>query len=399
MATYFLIVIYFAFISLGLPDSLLGVSWPVMQPNFNVPFSSAGYISMIIYGGTIVSSLLSGRIIQRFGIGKTTFVSVLMTALALLGISQAPAFWWLLLMAVPLGLGAGSVDSGLNEYVAEHYKAHHMNWLHCFWGIGAMTGPLIMSAIIASEKSWRSGYFLIAIIQMILVAILFFSLPFWHKVETPQQNTKEQDSNEVVVAPEKRGLFYPLRIRGVKFVLVSFLFYCGIECTMGLWGSSYLVQVRGLDAAIAAAWVSTFYGSITVGRFVSGFITMKLSNKTLIRIGEIMILGGVILLFLPLPDISAMLAFILIGLGCAPIFPGMLHETPVRFGKQEAQMVMGFQMAIAALGATFLPPFFGFVADETRFWLLPVFILVYVVAMSGGSESINRLLARRNAAA
>jgi fucose permease len=398
MATYFLILIYFAFISLGLPDSLLGVGWPVMQPEFGVPFSAAGFVAMIISGGTIISSLLSGRIIQRFGTGKVTFVSVLMTALALLGFSLAPAFWWLMLMAVPLGLGAGSVDSGLNEYVAEHYKAHHMNWLHCFWGIGAMTGPLIMSGIISADRSWRSGYMTVGIIQMVLVAVLFFSLPLWSKVQEPEHLADQTQTDAPAQEPIKRGLFYPLQIPGVKFVMVAFLFYCGIEGSMGLWGSSYLVQVRGLEAATAAAWVSTFYGSITVGRFISGFITMKLSNKALIRIGEVMILAGVILMFLPLPDIFAMLAFSLIGLGCAPIFPGMLHETPVRFGRENAQMVMGFQMATAYVGATFLPPFFGFIADGTRFWLLPVFLLVYVIAMSGGSESINRMLDRRSSA-
>jgi fucose permease len=395
MATYFLILIYFAFISLGLPDALLGVGWPVMQPDFGVPFSAAGFVAMVISGGTIISSLLSGRIIQRFGTGKVTFVSVLMTALALLGFSLAPAFWWLLFMAVPLGLGAGSVDSGLNEYVAEHYQAHHMNWLHCFWGIGAMTSPLIMSSMISGDHSWRSGYLTVGIIQMVLVVILFFSLPLWSKVEVTQQVPENGQTDEPVASPVKRGLFYPLQIPGVKFVMVAFLFYCGIEGSMGLWGSSYLVQVRGMEAATAAAWVSTFYGAITVGRFIAGFIAMKLSNKALIRIGEAMILGGVVLMVLPLPDIFAVLAFALIGLGCAPIFPGMLHETPVRFGKENAQMVMGFQMATAYVGATFLPPFFGFVADGTHFWLLPVFILVYVVAMSGGSESINRLLTQR----
>ena len=397
MVTYFLILIYFAFISLGLPDSLLGVTWPVMQPGFGVPFSFAGIASMVISGGTIVSSLLSGRIIQRFGTGRVTFVSVFMTALALLGFSLAPSFFWIVLMAVPLGLGAGAVDSGLNEYVAEHYKAHHMSWLHCFWGVGAMSGPLILSQIISSDKSWRNGYLLISIIQFVLVAVLFFSLPLWKKVAASEDDPQEPESEEGLQpqTPPSRGLFYPLQIRGVKFVLITFLFYCGVESTMGLWGSSFLVRVRGLDAATAAAWVSSFYGSITIGRLIAGFITMKVSNKQLIRIGQLIILTGVVLLFLPLPNFFSLLAFILIGLGCAPIFPGMLHETPVRFGKEDAQLVMGFQMAVAYVGATFLPPLFGFIATSTSLGLLPLFVLVYISAMLFSSERLNLMLAQK----
>lgn len=392
MATFFLILIYFAFISLGLPDSLLGVSWPVMQPGFQVPFSFAGIASMVISGGTIVSSLLSGRVIHRFGTGKVTFISVMMTAFALLGFSLAPSFAWIIVMAVPLGLGAGAVDSGLNGYVAEHYKARHMSWLHCFWGIGALSGPLILSQLIARDQSWRSGYLIVSIIQFGLVAVLFFSLPLWSKASPGTGETPPHlDANKTVT----RGVFFPLKIHGVKTVLLAFLFYCGIETTVGLWGSSYLVRARGLDPANAAAWVSIYYGSITVGRLIAGFITLKINNTMLIRIGQGLILAGGILLFLPLPVISALLGFIFIGLGCAPIFPSMLHETPVRFGKADAQLVMGFQMAAAYIGSTFLPPVFGFVASNTSLALLPVFVLVYVVVMLGSSEQLNALLAKK----
>ena len=259
-----------------------------------------------------------------------------------------------------------------------------------------MSGPLILSQIIASDKSWRNGYLLIAIIQFVLVAVLFFSLPLWKKVSTPT-GTEQEVEPAAGSQPEKpvsRGLFYPLQIPGVRFVLVTFLFYCGIESTMGLWGSSYLVRARGLDAATAAAWVSSFYGSITLGRFLAGFITMKISNKQLIRIGQVVILGGVILLFLPLPNIFSLVGFILVGLGCAPIFPGMLHETPVRFGREDAQLVMGFQMAVAYVGATFLPPIFGFIATSTSLGLLPFFVLVYVAAMLFSSERLNVMLAQ-----
>ncbi len=391
MATFFLLIlIYFAFISLGLPDSLLGVSWPVMQPGFQVPFSFAGMVSMLISGGTIISSLFSGRLIQRFGTGKVTFVSVIMTAVALFGFSQAPSFAWILLLAIPLGLGAGAVDAGLNGYVAEHYQAHHMSWLHCFWGIGAMTGPIIMSRLIAGDHSWRNGYLTVSLIQFALAAVLFFSLPVWAKVAQGH----EPAARPAAAKSAQRGVFFPLQIPGVKMALVTFLFYCGIEWTMGLWGSSYLVRARGLDAATAAAWVSGYYASITAGRLITGFITMRVSNKTLIRAGQVAILGGAILLFLPLPPVAALFGFILIGLGCAPIFPGMLHETPARFGKQDAQLVMGFQMSAAYIGSTFLPPVFGFIATNTSLALLPAFVLAYIVVMLASSERINSLLAR-----
>lgn len=396
MATFFLILIYFAFISLGLPDSLLGVTWPVMQPGFQVPYSFAGIASMVISGGTIVSSLLSGRVIQRFGTGRVTVTSVLLTAVALLGFSLSPSFGWIVLLAVPLGLGAGAIDAGLNEYVAEHYEAHHMSWLHCFWGVGAMSGPLIMSRLIANNHSWRTGYLVVALIQFVLVGLLFFSLPYWSRVSNARPEVKDGEaSHPGNQKPAARGVFYPMQITGVKTVLIAFLFYCGIEVTVGLWGSSYLVHTRGLDTAAAAAWVSAYYGSITVGRLISGFVTMKIDNKKLIRSGQIIILSGVILLFLPLPPVFALAGFILIGLGCAPIFPSMLHETPVRFGRENAQLVMGFQMAAAYIGSTFLPPIFGFIASNFGMSLLPAFLLIYIAAMLASSEQINVMMANR----
>lgn len=394
MATLFLLVIYAAFISLGLPDALLGVAWPVMQPEFGVPFGSAGIVSMVAAGGTIISSLLSSRVLGRFGTGRVTVVSVGMTALALLGFSLAPAFFWLILLAIPLGLGAGSIDSGLNDYVSKHYKAHHMSWLHCFWGIGAMTGPVIISQYI-NDQSWRNGYSTVAFIQLGLLVLLFFTLPLWDKVAklSGKHIPESADAPQTVKTP--RGLFYPLKIDGVKAVLIIFLFYCGTESTMGLWGSSFLVKYKGLDVSTAARWVSVFYGSITLGRFISGFATVRWSSKSLIRTGEIGILIGAVLLLLPLPTIFSLVSFILIGLGCAPIFPSMLHETPARFGTAEAHTVMGFQMAVAYTGATFLPPIFGVIASNTTFALLPFVLLVYVTGMLINSERVNRFMSRK----
>lgn len=411
MATLFLLVIYAAFISLGLPDALLGVAWPIMQDDYNVSVSLAGLVSMTASVNTIISSILSGRVLKRFGTGRVTFVSVLMTAGALLGISFAPSFIWLVLLAIPLGLGAGSVDAGLNNYVAKHYQAHHMSWLHCFWGIGAMSGPIIISQFINHGQSWRNGYLTVAIVQFVLVAILFATLPVWDKVARLSQKTPSEPTLPPVDAaiPAKpanepktrlgavKSILSPLGIKGVKPVLIVFLFYCGVEATMGLWGSTFLIRAKDIDVATAAQWVSLFYGSITVGRFISGFITMRVSSKDLIRSGEIAILIGVLFLLLPLPDLFSMLGFALVGLGCAPIFPSMLHETPARFGDEDSQNIMGFQMAVAYIGASLLPPFFGLIASVTSFSLLPIFLLGYSGLMLFNSEQINRFMLHKQA--
>lgn len=408
MATLFLLVIYAAFISLGLPDALLGVSWPVMQVEYHVPVGLAGLVSMTISFNTIISSVLSGRILKRFGTGRVTFVSVLLTATALLGFYAAPSFIWLVLLAIPLGLGAGSVDAGLNDYVAKNYEARHMSWLHSFWGVGALTGPVIISQIIARGESWRNGYLTVAIVQFGLVILLFATLPLWEKIarlkRSPDTAPEIRPSEAIPVATDTRrrtaasaakSIFAPLRIEGVKPVLIVFLFYCGIESTMGLWGSTFLIRVKGLDVSTAAAWVSLFYGSITFGRFISGFLTMRMSSKALIRSGEIAILIGVIALLLPLPDAFSMLGFVLIGLGCAPIFPSMLHETPARFGDAQAQNIMGFQMAVAYMGTSLLPPIFGAVASVTSFALFPFVIIGYITLMLVNSEQVNRFVLHR----
>ena len=396
MITYLLVIIYLAFISLGLPDSLLGVTWPVMHLDLNASLGSAGVISMIISGGTIISSFMSGRVLRRFGTGKVTAVSVLMTACALLGISYAPSFFWMIIPAIPLGLGAGSVDAGLNAYVAAHYKSYHMSWLHCFWGIGAMTGPFIMSQFMKGGHSWRGGYLTVAIIQFILVAILFASLPIWEKAENGKDMQREGKAGKSTAKPKKKQAkgWQLLGLKGVKPVLLTFMIYCGVESTLGLWGSSFLVHARKMDASTAAKWVALFYGGITLGRFLSGFLTIKLSNKTLIRIGLITLLTGVLLIVFPLPVYISLPGFILAGLGCAPIYPCMLHETPVRFGTENSQSLMGIQMAIAYTGSTLLPPAFGYVASATTMAIFPFVILAYVIIMLASSERINRVFAK-----
>lgn len=402
MATFFLIIIYLSFISLGLPDSLLGVAWPVMQLDIKAPFEAAGFVSMTVTAGTIISSLASGTVIRRLGTGKVTFISCLMTAASLFGFSFVPSLFWLILLAIPLGLGAGSVDSALNNYVATHYKAHHMSWLHCFWGVGATVGPIIMSQFIAKQNSWRSGYITVSVLQFTVAALLFFTLPLWNR-SAKDANNSPTDLNEdkdvkTVFPTDATGKLNILQIKGVKLALASFLFYCGTEATMGLWGSSFLVNVKELPAAVAAQWVSLYYAGITVGRLISGFVTMKISNTMLIRMGQIIALAGAAILLLPLPTIFSLIGFILIGLGCAPIFPCMLHETPARFGKENSQKIMGYQMAAAYTGSTLLPPFLGLIVSHSAMTLLPFFVLVYIAAMLLGSEKINILMKVRNAA-
>lgn len=400
MATFFLIMIYMAFISLGLPDSLLGVAWPLMQSEYGVSLEAAGLVSMFIAGGTIVSSLASGAVHKRLSTGKITFISCLMTAVSLLGFSFSPSFIWLLFLAIPLGLGAGSVDAALNNYVATHYKAHHMSWLHCFWGIGATLGPIIMSGFIAQQNSWRNGYIAVSMIQFSLVVLLFFTLPLWNRMakevhNNPEDLNKGDEGTDTIRPKEAKKKLNLLQIKGVKLALVSFLFYCGAESTMGLWGSSFLVNVKGLPVEIAAQWVSMYYAGITVGRLITGFITLKVSNRILIRMGQITALGGAVLILSPLPTAFSLVGFIMVGLGCAPIFPCMLHETPARFGKENSQTIMGYQMALAYTGSTFLPPILGLIAARTTIGIFPFFVLAYIIIMIISSEKINGLMKAR----
>ncbi|MEH7381122.1 MFS transporter [Bacillus sp. JJ1533] len=397
MTTLLLIIIYLAFISLGLPDSLLGAAWPVMQPDLGAPLETAGVLFMTIAGGTIISSLVSGKVLRRFGTGKVTFVSVLMTACALLGFQFAPSVGWLVVCAIPLGLGAGAVDSGLNDYVATHYKAHHMSWLHCFWGVGATLGPIIMAKFIVAGNLWRNGYFTISGIQFALVIILLITLPLWKKVNKNNNKTtnEELESVEAVSSDVMTNDVKPLQIKGVKLALASFLFYCAVESTVGLWGSSFLVNVKGVTAATSAKWISLYYAGITIGRLITGFVTFRMTNRTLIRAGQIIALTGAVLLFLPLPSIFSLVGFIIIGLGLAPIFPCMLHETPTRFGKKHSQTIMGYQMAIAYTGTTVMPPLLGYIASHSTIGILPICIVLFVAAMLLSSEKLNAILNQR----
>ena len=374
MISILLVVIYLAFISLGLPDSLLGSAWPTMYQVLGVPISWAGILSMIIAGGTILSSLRSDRLISRYGTGKVTMFSVAMTAAALFGFSFSSSFWQLCLWAVPYGLGAGSVDAALNNFVALHYESRHMSWLHCFWGIGATAGPAIMGLCLSHGLPWQSGYQSIGLIQTVLTAILFFSLPLWLKM---QKSAGTQSSSRNVLTAGQA-----LQLPGAARILLAFFCYCSLEASTGLWASSYLTICRGLNAATAASWASLFYLGITLGRLLSGFFADRIGDSGMIRIGQAAAGIGAVCLILPLGSWMALAGLILIGLGCAPIYPSMLHRTPKVFGAENSQSLMGMQMACAYVGSTFAPPLFGLLSGLVGMRLYPLYLLCFIACMT-----------------
>lgn len=375
MFSLLLALIYVSFISLGLPDSLLGSAWPQMQESLGVSLSLGGVISFLITASTILSSLMSHRAIQRFGTGGVTMCSVAMTALALLGFSLSNSFFALCLWAIPYGLGAGSVDAALNNFVALHCKAKHMSWLHCFWGIGATGGPYIMGLCLSRGMGWQAGYRTISFLQMALTLILLLSLPLWKKQELPL-------SGGETVRPQTPQWGKLLKRPGVKAALTAFFFYSALELTTGLWGSSYMVAVRGISAETAAKWISLFYLGITAGRFFSGFLTLRFSDDAMVRLGEGTAIVGILLMLLPLHNLFLCLGLILTGLGCAPIYPSLLHATPQRFGKSLSQSLMGTQMAISYLGSTTMPPVSGFLSEKISMGLYPVLLLVFALMLT-----------------
>lgn len=386
MTFLLLVIIYIAFISLGLPDAILGSAWPSMYGALKVPVSYAGIITMIISCGTIVSSFFSHRVIHRLGTGLVTLISVAMTAVALFGYSFSTAFWLLCFWSIPYGLGAGSVDAALNNFVALHYQAKHMSWLHCFWGVGATLGPYIMGLCLTSGLNWPSGYQVIGGIQTALVVCLVISLPLW---KTAQKNRSLETKRSNAV-----GLKEVIRLPGAKPILVGFFCYCSLEATTGLWASSYLVLARGITAQTAAKWAALFYLGITIGRFLAGFITGKVGTKNMVRGGQVLAGLGIVSIMLPLGNQWPMLGLLLIGLGCAPIFPSLLHQTPENFGADKSQAIMGMQMASAYLGTTLMPLFFGFISAKVGIGLYPLYLMFFVILMAIMVERVNRLKSR-----
>lgn len=376
MVHLLLAIIYLAFISLGLPDSLLGSAWPVMYQEFSVPVSYAGGISMIIAVGTIICSLQSDRLTKRFGTANVTVFSVATTAVALFGFSISRSYIALCLWAIPYGLGAGGVDASLNNYVALNYSGKHMSWLHCMWGVGASLGPYIMGYALTNGQSWNMGYRYISVIQIALTLILVLSLPFWKTQKNDSKNNSD-NSRESKPIPLREII----RIPGAREIIVTFFCYCALEQTTSLWASSYLVLWRGLSKEAAAGLASLFFIGLTGGRMLGGFLTVKLNNSRMIRLGQALILVGVICLFLPFGNASAFAGLVLIGLGCAPIYPSIIHATPGNFGVEKSQAMIGVQMASAYVGSCIMPPVFGLIANHVSISLFPVYLLALLALM------------------
>lgn len=370
MYSLLLALIYLAFISLGLPDSLLGAGWPVMHGELGVPVSYMGIVSMVISGGTIVSSLMSDRLTRKFGTRIVTVVSVFLTAAALFGFSFSDRFWMLIVFSVPYGLGAGAIDAALNNYIALHYSARHMSWLHCFWGVGTIVSPFIMSYALTSS-TWNDGYRIVGYVQLGIAALLALTLPVW-KVN------KKQD----VVQQKSIGLIGALKIKGVPLILIGFFAYCAAEATAMQWASTYFVEVKHITEEQAAQFGSLFYIGITVGRFLSGFVSGKIGDRRMIVIGAAVLILGIIFLFIPTDVTELSLAgFVIIGFGCAPIYPSIIHSTPANFGAENSGAIIGIQMASAYVGSTFVPPLFGLLGRVLGFSILPAYLLIFVALM------------------
>ena len=375
MYSLLLALIYLAFISLGLPDSLLGSGWPVMHAELAVPVSYMGVVSMVISGGTIVSSLMSDRLTRKLGTGGVTVVSVFLTVLALLGFSFSNKFWMLIAFAVPYGLGAGAIDAALNNYVALHYKARHMSWLHCFWGVGTIVSPFVMSWAL-TYRTWNDGYCTVALVQLAIAVLLLVTLPVWKANKTAAE-TKQQSV----------GVRGALKIKGVPYILTGFFAYCAAEATAMQWASTYFAEVKGLPAERAAGLAALFYIGITAGRFVSGFVTDRLGDRNMIRLGTGVLICGIGALALPTASYTAAIAaFLVIGFGCAPIYPCIIHSTPANFGAENSGAIIGIQMAGAYVGSTFVPPFFGLLGNALGFSIMPVYLLCFVVLMIAMTE-------------
>ena len=375
MTHLLLAIVYLAFVSLGLPDALLGSAWPTMYPVFQVPISYAGIISMIIAVGTVISSLMSDRLTRLLSSGKITAISVAMTAVALLGFSLSNSFWMLCLWAIPYGLGAGSVDATLNNYVALHYESRHMSWLHCMWGVGAMIGPYIMGLALTGGHGWQMGYRYIAILQAVLTLVLIVSVPMWKHRRTETADIA-QGSDKVL------SLVEIVRIPGAKSVMTCFFCYCALEQTAGLWASSYLNLHKGVDAELAASFGSLFFIGITIGRALSGFLTVRFSDVQMVRTGLKVIALGILAMVLPAGTTLSLAGLVLIGLGCAPIYPCIIHSTPTHFGAQRSQALIGVQMASAYVGTCLMPPLFGLIAKHLSVSLFPGYLLAILALMA-----------------
>lgn len=384
MAILLLVIIYIIFISLGLPDGVFGSAWPAIHTSLGAPAGLGGFLTVVITLMTIVSSLSAAYMIRRLGIGLLIAISTALTALALIGYANVENVAWLFILAVPFGLGAGAIDTALNNYVATHYKAHHMNWLHGFWGVGATLGPLIFAATLISTGDWHDGFMRLGLIQLAIVLLILFSLGLWGRVKAK----KPDRGAETIEYQESSAKL--LGDKNVALAVLSFYLYVGIEVAIGFWLASYLVSIQNLPHETAAIYAGLYYAAITAGRFLTGFLSFKSSNIVVIRLGIIVSIIGVLLLILNIsPTISAV-GIGLIGLGFAPVYPGLIHETPNRVGTRKSARVMGLQMAAGGLGAMSVPPLIGVLSESFSFMAFGYVSLTLVVLILLVTEAANR---------
>lgn len=374
MYTLLIAIIYLAFISLGLPDSLLGSAWPVMHRDIDASISFMGIIAMVISGGTIISSLLSNKLTHKFGTKWVTTLSIFLTAVALLGFSYSNSIILILLFAIPYGFGAGAIDAALNNYVAQHYSSKHMSWLHCFWGVGTIISPFVMSYAL-NNSSWKVGYRIIAFIQLGIGFVLLLSMPIWNK-----NDNKDLEKSP---SPKNIGIIEALKIKGVPSLLLGFFGYCAAESTAVAWSCTYLVEVKNIDEPTAAAFASCFFIGMTFGRFIGGFIMDKLGDRMMILLGSgIIFLGNIVMLLPTNNHLISLIGLIIIGLGCAPIYPCIIHSTPINFGAENSGAIIGIQMASAYLGSTFMAPLFGVIGKAIGFNFFPIYISLFIILTS-----------------
>ena len=371
MFSFLLLIIYLVFISLGLPDTALGSAWPSIYPSLDVPVSYASILTIIVPICTIISSLNSDRLTKRFGTGKITVVSVLLSVIGLLGYSICTEFWMICLFAIPYGLGAGGIDSSINNYVANHYSSKHMNWLHAMWGIGATIGPLLMRYTLTNNGSWNKGYLLLGILQSIVLLILFLTLHLW----------KDNKKDETISKEKPLTIRQTLMLKGALVLLLCFFCYSAVEQTVMLWCGTYLAMHLDISEELAASFSSLFIVGMTIGRILSGFISVKLNEKRMIRLGSSLMLAGLFLMILNLGNIVSFIGICLLGLGCAPIYPSIIHSIPLYFGKDKSQAIIGIQMAFAYLGVVLAPSLFGIIVEYISIYWLSVYLLIFTILM------------------
>jgi len=373
MITFLFVAICIIFMGLGLPDSVLNCAWPAIYSELDLPISYANFITVLVSLGTVFSSLFASRLINKFGIGYVTLVSTFFSALCLLAFSFSNSMLFFCLLSIPLGLGAGAIDTALNNFTATNYSSLHMSLLHCFYGVGISISPFLMSFALGDNNNWRKGYVLVFVVMMVITLVAFISLPLWKKIKAKQP--KES-------LPQKTlSLGQMFKMPAVRTSIITFFCSVGLEFTCGIWACTYLVNVQNISEALASRYLTFYYAGITVGRLVSGFVSKKLKVEKIVYSGYSIVLMALILLFIPLPPIFKAMSLFFIGFGNGPTFPNLIYLTPKNFGSDVSQSIIGLQMATCNLGILIMPPVFGFLAQDIGLKIFPIFLSVLFVAM------------------